>query len=221
MFELHEAFHGLHPGIPMLHGHKPFFANVAYGGIPGNIVYVGDALPEVKTVGDMVDRLNVFMNVETEEKMLASERSIRGCESIQETSMAARCKILLGDRDKPMSKVIHMFPHTGFSIGHLESLMADHPGVDTLLATISRVYPGHQLIAKAEELKLNFICGNSHAMEIFENGMPLAYAIRQHMPQADVVIFRERVTCTPLDEFGAGIIRDYAKDIASNHLKKK
>lgn len=24
-FELHEAFHGLHPGIPWLHGHKPIF----------------------------------------------------------------------------------------------------------------------------------------------------------------------------------------------------
>ena len=135
--------------------------------------------------------------------------------------MAAQCKILLGDRDKPMKKVIHMFPHTGFNVSHLEQLVADNPGVDTLLATISRVYPGHELIAKAKELGLNFICGNSHAMEIFENGLPLAFAIRQHMPEAELVIFRERVTSTPLDEFGAGIIRDYAKEMAANHLKKK
>lgn len=221
VFELHEAFHGLHPGIPFLHGHKPFFANVAYGGIPGNITYVGDVLPEIKTVGDMVDRLNRFMNIEVDEKMLQSEREIRGCKTIQETSMAAQCKIILGDRDKPMKKVIHMFPHTGFNVGHLEKLVSDNPGVDTLLATISRVYPGHELIAKAKELGLNFICGNSHAMEIFENGLPLAFAIRQHMPNAELVIFRERVTSTPLDEFGATVIRDYAKDIAANHLKRK
>ena len=38
-FELHEAFHGMHPGIPWLHGHKPHFASVCYAGIPGNIVH--------------------------------------------------------------------------------------------------------------------------------------------------------------------------------------
>lgn len=220
VFELHEAFHGLHPGIPFLHGHKPFYANVAYGGIPGNISYVGDVLPEIKTVGDMVDRLNRFMDIETDGRMLESEKEIRKCRNIQETSMAAGCVILLGDRDKPMKKVIHMFPHTGFSVNHLESLVADNPGVDTLLATISRVYPGHELIAKAKELRLNFICGNSHGMEIFENGLPLAFAIRQHMKGAEIVILRERVTSTPLDEFGADLIRDYAKNMAENYLKK-
>jgi len=221
VFELHEAFHGLHPGIPFLHGHKPFFTSIIYGGIPGNIVYVGDALPEVKTVGDMVDRLNRFMTVETDDKMLAAERTIKGCESITEASVAARCKIVLGDRDKSIRKVIHMFPHTGFSTTHLESLMADNPEADTLLATISHVYPGNALISKAKEIGLGFVCGNSHAMEIFENGLPMAYAIRQCLPQAEVVIFRERVTSTPLDEFGSGIIRDYAKDMAVNYLPKK
>lgn len=221
VFELHEAFHGLHPGIPFLHGHKPFYSNINYGGIPGNIVHVGVALPEVKTVGDMIDRLNKFMDVETDAQMLESERAIRGCENIEETSMAARCKILLGEKTNPMKKVIHMFPHSGFDVSHLKSLIADNPDVDTLLATISRVYPGHKLIAQAEEFGLNFICGNSHAMEIFENGLPLAYAIREYLPKADIVIFRERVTSTPLDEFGSNLIQDYAKDMAFNHLKKK
>ena len=221
VFELHEAFHGLHPGIPFLHGHKPFFTSVSYGGVPGNIVHVGVALPEVKTMGDMIDRLNRFMNIETDEQMLASERSIRGSENIQETSVDARCKILLGNRINPMRQVIHMFPHSGFDVSHLESLMKDHPDVDTLLATISRVYPGHSLIAKAEEFGLNFICGNSHAMEIFENGLPLAYAIRYYLPKADIVVFRERVTSTPLDEFSSGVIQDYAIDMASNYLRRK
>ena len=218
VFELHEAFHGLHPGIPFLHGHKPFFTSIAYGGIPGNIVHVGDALPEVKTLGDMIDRLNRFMDVETDEKMLAAERTIKGGDNITETSVAARCRIVLGDRDKPMRKVIHMFPHSGFNVGHLESLVADNPDVDTLLATISHVYPGNDLISKAEGFGIGFVCGNSHALEIFENGLPLAYAIRQCLPQAEVVIFRERVTSTPLDEFGSGVIRDYAKDMAFNYL---
>jgi hypothetical protein len=66
----------------------------------------------------------------------------------------------------------------------------------------SRVYPSHGLIDKAKELGLNFICGNSHAMEIFEN-------------------FRDRVTSTPLGKFGTSEIQDYAKDMAFNYLRKK
>jgi hypothetical protein len=221
VFELHEAFHGLHPGIPFLHGHKPFFTDISYGGIAGNVVYVGNVLPEIKTIGDMIDRLNQFMDIETDKQMLASERIIRKCENIQETSIAAQSKILLGDLNKPMKKVIHIFPHTGFNAKHLEYIMKDNPDVDTLLATISRVYPCHELIAKAEELGLNFICGNSHAMEIFENGLPLAYAIQHHLPKAKVVIFRDRVTSAPLGEFGTSMIQDYAKDMAFNYLRKK
>ena len=221
VFELHEAFHGLHPGIPFLHGHMPFFTNIEYAGIKGNIVYVGNTLPEVKTVGDMVDRLDQFMNIDSDKQMLVAERAIRKCQDIQETSVVARCKILLGERDNPVKKVIHIFPHSGFTVNHLKCLVKDNPDVDTLLASISRVYPGHELISKAEEIGLNFICGNSHAMEIYENGLPLAYAIRQHLPQAEVVVFHERVTSTPLDKFGPGAIRDYAKDMAFNYLKER
>ena len=220
VFELHEAFHGLHPGIAFLHGHKPFYTSTNYGGIMGNIVFIGNALPEVITIGDMIDRLNRFMDIKTDEEMLRSEKIIRNSDSIQETSVKTRCKILLGDITSPVSKVIHMFPHTGFNESHLESLVKDTPDADTLLASISRVYPGHSLIAKAEELGLNFICGNSHAMEIFENGLPLAYAIRQYLPDADIVIMRERVTSTPLDEFGSSAIRDYSMNIASKYLNK-
>lgn len=220
-FELHEAFHGMHPGIPWLHGHKPFFATVCYDGIPGNIVYVGDVLPEIKTVGEMIARLDKLMNVEVDEGMLKLERKQRNCDAIEETSVAARAKILVGSPDRPMKKVIHMFPHCGFTPAHLEKLVADNPGVDTLLATISRVYPGHALIAKAEELGLNFVCGNSHAMEIFENGVPLAQALKNHMPDVEVVIFRERMTSVPLDQIGSQEIRDYAGNIASEFLHRK
>ena len=119
------------------------------------------------------------MDIETDEKMLSAERTIRMCENTTETSIAAQCKIIAGDRDKPVKKVIHMFPHTGFNARRLENLTADNPDADTLLASISHVYPGNELILKAEEIGLGFICGNSHALEIFENGLPLAYAIRQ------------------------------------------
>jgi len=221
VFELHEAFHGLHPGIPFLHGHNPFFINTSYGGIAGNIVYVGNTLPEIKIVGDMINRLNKFMDTETDKKMLDSERIIRKSENVQETSIAVQPKILLGDLNKQMKRVIHIFPHTGFNVNHLEALMKDNPDVDTLLATISRVYPDNELIAKAEKFGLNFICGNSHAMEIFENGLPLAYAIQHYLPKAEIVIFRDRVTSTPLNEFGTSAIRNYGKDMAFNHLQKK
>ena len=221
VFELHEAFHGLHPGIPFLHGHEPFFTSVAYGGIPGNIVYVGNVLPEVKTIGDMVNRINRLMNLTADEQLLTSEQLLRGDKNIQETSVAVQSKILVGSENNPIKKVIHIFPHSGFNSSHLEALMTDHPDADTLLASISHVYSGHELIAKAEEIGLNFLCGNSHAMEIYENGLPLAYAIRLHLPKAEVVVFRERVTSTPLDGFGNDLLRSYAKDMANKYLQHR
>lgn len=220
-FELHEAFHGMHPGIPWLHGHEPFFSSISYDGISGNIVYVGHVLPEIKTVGDMLSRLDGLMDVDVDSTMLEAEREIRRCNEIEETSVAARAKILVGSKERPMKKVIHMFPHTGFTPTHLERLISEHPDVDTLLATISRVYPGHELIAKAEELGLNFICGNSHAVEIFENGIPLAKAIEQHLPEAEVVIFRDRVTSIPLNVFGSESIRQYGENMATKYLHRK
>ena len=220
-FELHEAFHGLHPGIAYLHGHKPFYANVAYDNIPGNIVYLGDALPQISTVGDMIDRLDKLMHVSVAEQMLQAEKKIRGCCDIVETSLAARSRILVGKRENPMKRVIHMFPHTGFTAKHLQTLVQENPDVDTLIASISRVYPGHELIAKAQELGLNFVCGNSHALEIFENGLPLAYALQAHLPEAEIVIFRERVTSTPLEQFGSPEIKEYAQTMASTYLTKK
>jgi hypothetical protein len=35
--ELHEAFHGLHPGIAYLPGTFPLSCDIKYGGIPGTI----------------------------------------------------------------------------------------------------------------------------------------------------------------------------------------
>ncbi len=219
--ELHEAFHGTHPGIPWLHGHTPCFSSTAYGGIPGNIVYVGDVLPEIRTVGDMIDRLNVLMDAAMDARMLELERKARGCRAIEETSVAAQPGILAGTRESPMRKVIHIFPHCGFTTEHLDQLVHDWPDVDTVIASISRVYPGHPLIDRAKELGLNFVCGNSHAMEIFENGVPLARAIKNHLPECEVVVFRERQTSIPLDEIGSPEIRAYGDRTAEKYLHRK
>lgn len=220
-FELHEAFHGLHPGIPFLHGHRPYHVDIKYGDITGNVMYVGEVLPEVKNIGQMIERLNILMGKETEEKALELDRSLRGCPGIEETSVSACGKIILGKPENPVKKVLHIFPHTGFTPGHLDKAVQEHSGLDTLLASISRVYPGSPLIKKAAQLGLNFICGNSHAMEIYENGLPLARAIKMCLPELEVVIFRERMSSIPIEYFGSKEIQDYGRDIAQKYLVKK
>lgn len=218
VFELHEAFHGLHPGIAFIHGHKAFRVDIAYGGIPGNILYVGRALDEVKTLGDILDRLDSFMGLDEEKRMLLAERNSRCCDSIMETNVATGGKILLGDRENAVNTVIHIFPHTGFTPAHLEKVKSEHPEADTVVASISRVSADSALVAKARELGMNVIVGNSHAMEILENGLPLAYAIKMLMPEVEVVLFRERITSTPIEMAGTQPIRDYAADIAERFL---
>jgi hypothetical protein len=221
VFELHEAFHGTHPGIPWLHGHKPYFTSINYGGDQGCVVNVGEALPEVKTVGDLINRLDQLINVQEDMELLESERAIRKCNAIDETSIKVKSKILVGDANRPVKHIVHFHPHTGFNVSHLEQIIKEYPQIDTLLASISHIYPGDPLVAKAEELGLNFICGNSHAMEIYENGIPLAQAIKNHLPELEVVIFRERMSSIPLENVGSPEIREYGKTIASTYLKRK
>ncbi|MCF8011986.1 MAG: Nif3-like dinuclear metal center hexameric protein [Clostridiales bacterium] len=220
LFELHEAFHGLHPGIPYLHGHKAFRSEIAYAGIPGNIMFVGKTMEEVNTLGDMVKRINDFMGMNTEEELLASERQVRKCNEILETNTSTRSYILAGEEDKPVNNVLHIFPHTGFNVDHLEMALKEHPEVDTLLATISRVKSDHPLVDKCRELGLNLVIGNSHAMEILENGLPLAKALDRLLPGVEVMIFRERVTAVPLQDCGSEGIQNYADMICDNYLVK-
>lgn len=220
-FELHEAFHGLHPGLSYLHGHRAFRVEISYGGIPGNIMYVGRALPEAKTLGDLLSRLNSLMCMEEEHSMLDMEREVRNCRAMQETNVATGGKILCGSPENTVDTVLHIFPHTGFTPDHLEQALREHPEIDTLIASISRVPDGHPLTAKAEELGLNFVVGNSHALEIFENGLPLALALEELLPNVEIVIFRERYTSTPLKDFGSTLIQAYAGMIAEDYLLKK
>lgn len=219
-FELHEAFHGRHPGLSYLHGHKPYKVNIKYGEIAGNIIYIGKALDEVKTIGDIEKRLNYMMDYEKEKNILMLERKERECNEIEETSVAAGIKIILGTRDSKVKNILHIFPHTGFTSEHLENIFKENPEIDTVLATISRVYSSSDLVKTAEKLNLNFVVGNSHAMEIIENGVPLAYALKALLPDIEIAIFRERYTSTPLNSFGSSVIREYGKKMALENLIK-
>ncbi len=221
VFELHEAFHGLHPGIAYIHGHKAFRVDIAYGNIPGNILYVGRALAEVPTIGAILDRLNEFMGMQEEEKMLLTEKNVRNCQDICETNVATGGQLLVGSRENKVGTVIHIFPHTGFSVEHLARAKQEHPEADTVIASISRVGKDSDLVKKAKELGLNFIVGNSHAMEILENGLPLAIALQKILPEVEVVLFRERITSTPLHKVGTNAIRNYADYISRQYLVKK
>lgn len=220
-FELHEAFHGLHPGISYLHGIKAYRTEIAYGGIPGIVLFVGETFPEVRTLGDMLQRLKTFMGLEQDQDLLTVEKEIRGASTLTETSVETLGRIILGNEDSPVRHVLHMFPHTGFSPEHLRMAVEEHPEADTVLASISRVYPGHDLIATARELGLNFIVGNCHVLEILENGMPLAYALDALLPEVEVVVFRERITSTSLHEVGTPELRAYAQEMSAKYLLSK
>jgi len=218
VFELHEAFHGLHPGIAFIHGHKAIHVDIAFGGVPGNVLYVGRALKGVNTLGDIIGRLDYFMGMDEEKRMLMAERGARGCDAITETNVATGGRILVGDAASKVGTVIHIFPHTGFSPEHLSQVKSRFPEADTVLASISRVSADHPLVRRAQDLGLNFIVGNSHAMEILENGMPLANALQILLPDVEVVLFRERIPATPLTMAGTPAIREYARDIAQQYL---
>ena len=221
VFELHEAFHGLHPGISFIHGHEAFRVEINYGGVPGNVLFVGKALNGINSLGDILLRLNEFMGIDEEKKMLLAEQNSRCCNSITETNVATGGKIMLGYPESRVSTIIHIFPHTGFSPENLQKAKQEHPEADTVLASISRVKEGAALLSKANELGMNFIVGNSHAMEILENGLPLSYAIKKILPDVEVVLFRERITSTPINMVGTPAIREYADNIAQNYLVKR
>jgi len=218
VLELHEAFHGLHPGIAFLHGHKPFKVDIAYGGVPGNIMFVGTVLEGIRTAGDILDRLHDFIDMALEERLLELERKERNCYELMETTVAMPPQLLCGSRHNQVNTILHIFPHTGFSVEHLQQAIQETPEIDTLIASISRVRLDSPLVAKAKELQLTFIAGNSHALEIFENGLPLAYALKALLPRVEVLVFRERMFASPVDKIGGDSIQRYAHQIAEGLL---
>ena len=221
IFEAHEAFHGRHPGIGVIHGHVPFKTYIAYGNVPGNVVFIGKPLPEIKKAQDIVDRVNGFADLSREKAILESERQQRQSSDLQETNIAAAAQILNGSPDEPVRTVLHIFPHTGFTPEQMRELKKEYPDINTVVMSISRVRKDHALVQTARELGLTVVLGNSHALEIIENGIPLAYALKSLLPDVEVVIFRERVTSAPLETFGSKVMRDYGKDMATNYLLPK
>jgi len=216
--ELHEAFHGLHPGIAYLHGHRAFRTEVRYGGVPGNIMFVGKSLPDVKTLGDVVARLDRLMGLEHEVEVLEADRRTSRCKDILETSVAARATILLGEPDRVVDTVLHIFPHTGFTPEHMENAVKEHPEIDTVVASISRVGSGHPLVRQAERLELAFVVGNTHAVELYENWMPLARCLKELLPDLDILMFKERMFAIPFESCGNEALHEYAREMADAYL---
>lgn len=218
VIEAHEAFHGRHPGIPLLHGIRPRRTEVAYGGLPGNVMVVGEALPGIRTAGDMLRRVTELTDLAIDDALLETERRLRDCPDVQEASSATRPQMLHGGADRPVRHVLHIFPHTGFTPVHLAQALAEHPEIDTLLLSISRVPAQHPLVAMARQRGLTVIAGNTHALEIWENGLPLAHALRSLLPAVEVLLFRERISAVPLQAAGSATMHAYAREMAENHL---
>jgi hypothetical protein len=217
IFELHEAFHGLHPGIAWIHGSRAVRSEVAYGGVIGKIVWFGEALPELDTLGDFIKRIDELMGVREAIDFLGYERGIRNCPDMQETTVAARAKIFVGNADSKLGKTVTFFPHTGFNVADMEKTYNEYKP-DTFVSCISRPLDDNEMVAKAQALGVNLVAGNSHAMEIFENGIPLAWAIKNILPELDMCIFRERMTSMPLDAFGTASLQEYGKKMAREYL---
>ena len=179
VFELHEAFHGLHPGIPWLHGYNVITSFFNYRGITGNIAYVGRVFDEIKTLGDIIKRLETFMDTKSELCALNKQSRSDVCMEQCYISTDIGAKILNGNMESPVKNILHIFPHTGFNENDLEKIANDFSDIDTVLVSISHVYEGNALLEKSRRLGLNFICGNSNTMKIYENGLPLSYALKK------------------------------------------
>jgi hypothetical protein len=214
VFEAHEAFHGRHPGISLLHGYKLEKVDLNYGGIPGNVLFLGKAFPETKTLKDIIDRLQATMSERERDQFLKLERDFWKNAEIEESLALNKPAILLGSAESKVQNIIHIFPHTGFRPEHLEKVFRDNPGMDTVIASISRVKLDSGLVKKAKELGLNFFLGNSHAHEIYENGIPLAKSLESLLPGAPIFLIEQRVTATPLSKAGNASLQQYGKKMA-------
>ncbi|MDD9269101.1 Nif3-like dinuclear metal center hexameric protein [Paenibacillus sp. GCM10023248] len=218
LIEMHEAFHGLHPGMTFLHGHRKLKTDIAFGGVPGNVLHKGIALEEIRTAGDILARIDRLMGRDIDHDILEAERGIRGEMSLQEATLANPARLLSGTADSPVEHVLHFFPHTGFTMHNLETALQMYPETDTIIASISRVREDHDFVRLAKQRGLNFIVGNSHSVELMENGLPLAYALEMLLPGVEVFLLRERITAVPLKDVGHSGMVQYGKEMAESHL---
>ncbi|MEH7503011.1 Nif3-like dinuclear metal center hexameric protein [Neobacillus drentensis] len=221
VIELHEAFHGLHPGLAYIHGHQKLKTDTSFGGIHGNVLHKGIALEGIQTAGDILKRLDGYIGRQIESTLLKSEQEIRSTNFLEEATLANPAEILNGNQDTPVKHILHFFPHSGFTVEHLHQALDLYPETDTIIASISRVRENHPLVMEAKRLGLTFIIGNPHSVEILENGLPLAYALEYLLPEIEIYVLRERVTAMPLAYAGHQEIQNYGKDMALNYLVSK
>ncbi len=218
VIECHEAFHGLHPGIAFLHGHAPFHHEGSFGGAHGKVIMVGRPLPGVSTLEDVVRRIRKLLARDLDEAVLRGERLVRGGPTITDSVTEPGLRILHQHGDGQLGDVvIHAFPHTGFDAHDLELLIESHPQAGTLILSISSAGPHDELVRTAARHGLNVMVGSSHATEILENGIPLAYALDELLPDVEVLLFRNRVIALPLEVAASGGLADYGRQM-SDHL---
>ncbi len=218
VFELHEAFHGLHPGMAHIHGHDPYRTETAYNGEMGKIFSIGETKKGIANLGDILDRVQAFVGWDEEKEWLDREKKKKKTVNIHETNVELKGSILVGNRDSPAKNILHIFPHTGFSKNDLKQVMEENPEIDTVLASISRVRKDHPLTETCRDYGLNFILGTSHAVEILENGIPLANSLKKRLPSIDVVVFREKMVSYSLDSIGTSKARHYGNEISADYL---
>lgn len=224
VLELHEAFHGLHPGIPFLHGHEVIEVIPHFARQHGRVVFIGKALPSITKVEDVFARLNYFMGHTMDQAVLNYEQELRGQFDLWESGLANAPVLLSGQMSHKMGHVIHFFPHTGFSTLDLKECLLMYPDTDTLIMSISRLPKEHALISLAQENALNLIAGNTHALEVFENGYPLGYALLRQFPSVPHFLLRDWVTAqvitadprTRLEQYGYKMAKEYLGPFAEN-----
>jgi hypothetical protein len=221
LIEMHEAFHGLHPGLTLLHGHRKVKTDIAFGGIPGNILHKGIAMEGVQTVADILDRIELCIGRDIDFDILEAERAIRGEPTLQEATLSNPTKLHSGTLSSPVKHILHFFPHTGFSLEHLKTALLMYPETDTIIVSISRVREDHEFVKLARERGLNFIVGNPHSVEITENGLPMAYALEMLLPEVEIFLLRERVTAVALQDVGHAKMVEYGREMAETHLVSK
>lgn len=220
VFELHEAFHGLHPGMAFIHGHRPYHTEIAWDGVPGKIFSLGEVIEGIQTLGDILDRVRKFAGTEDESVLLQYEREFRCLEDIDETTIAVAAQIVLGQPNDRVKHILHIYPHTGFDAKNLQEAIARYPNIDTVVVSVSRVKKDHELVRVAREAGLNMLLGSSHANEIVENGIPLAMALQWLLPDTEVRIIREKVFSYPLRGMYGPAVEMYGDWICNDYLIK-
>ncbi|SFL59151.1 hypothetical protein SAMN03159341_107270 [Paenibacillus sp. 1_12] len=69
---------------------------------------------------------------------------------------------------------------------------------DTLPASICRVRQDSKLTGEAHELEPQLMIGNRRTLEIYKNGLPLAFALEVLLPDVEVMVYRDRVSSQPV-----------------------